>query len=754
LILIFSLEGSSALAQSAPLPGAQLIQPVGVAFKSNSKVLSSQSDTIALESNALAVAAGGIHTCALTVSGGVKCWGGNEQGQLGDGTKINRSKPVEVVGLSSGVTALAAGGGHTCALTDDGGVKCWGDNSAGQLGNGNSTDYSTLPVDVVGLSSGVTALAAGGAHTCALTTSGGVMCWGDNSFGQLGDGTANWRLSPVEVVGLPTGVTAIASGNNHTCALSTSGKVQCWGDNSFGQLGDGTNVDHSTPVDVVGLFSEVTALAAGCGHNCVLTSPWGGVRCWGQNSYGQLGDGSTQESLEPVDVNGLSSGVTTLAAGGGHTCALTLYGGVKCWGRNDNGQIGDGSTSRRLIPVDVAGLSRDMMTISNGDSHTCTLAISGGIRCWGLNGSGQLGDGTTTRLIAPVDVIGLSSGVSALTAGVGSSCALTSAGGVKCWGEFSTSQTVDGSNDWRSTPSDVDGLTSGITALFAGMPFCALTDAGGVKCWESQVNVPWLSSGMKTLALGMDYSCFLTTSGAVKCWGGNEQGQLGDGTTTDRFTPADAVGLSSGVTALAAGYNHTCALTATGAAKCWPGPNSYTPQEVPGLSSSVKAIAVGNFHNCALTAFGGVKCWGSNVYGQLGDGTSHGESSASVDVIGLSSGVTALAVGEEHTCAVTVSGGVKCWGGNSYGQLGDGTTTDRSSPVDVIRLNSSITSLAAGDLHTCALTTFGGVKCWGWNLYGQLGYKRLWVPVNVAGFEGGFPGHKNFLPLVNYLTGS
>ncbi len=203
-----------------------------------------------LASGVQAIAAGELHTCALTDQGGVQCWGANLWSQLGDGSTTFRSTtPVDVVGLASGVQAIAAGGFHTCALTDQGGVQCWGANGSGQLGDGSTARHLTL-VDVVGLASGVQAIAAGGDHTCALTDQGGVQCWGANGSGQLGDGSTTDRTTPVDMVGLPNGVQAIAAGDYHTCALTDQGGVKCWGANFNGQLGDGT-AWHTTPVDVV-----------------------------------------------------------------------------------------------------------------------------------------------------------------------------------------------------------------------------------------------------------------------------------------------------------------------------------------------------------------------------------------------------------------------------------------------------------------------------------------------------------------------
>jgi alpha-tubulin suppressor-like RCC1 family protein len=748
-------------AQPAPA-SAGIFPEVGTPPGPHNTAAQATAQPAAIETLDFTAIAAGRLTCALTSGGGVKCWGYNGAGGLGDGTTAQRSTPVDVSGLASGVTAIAVGGFQTCALAAGGGVKCWGWNGSGQLGDG-TTDQSSTPVDVFGLDQGVTAIAAGGYHTCALVAGGGVKCWGMNDDGQLGDSTTTDRSTPVDVVGLTSGVTAIVAGDSHTCALLSDGGVKCWGYNDYGQLGNGTTTHSSTPVDVVGLASGVTAIAAGGLHTCAI-APGGGVRCWGNDYFGQLGDGTTTHSSTPVDVVGLDQGVTVIAAGFGHTCALTSGGGAKCWGGNGAGQLGDGTTYQSNTPVDVVGLVSGVTAIAGGGGHTCALAGAGRAKCWGGNGDGALGDGTTTQRSTPVDIVGLGSGVAALAAGYEHTCALVSGGGVKCWGKNTEGQLGNNTAQNSSTPVDVVGLGSGVAAIVAGyVHTCALTSGGGVKCWgwnpygqlgdgttnpsSTPVDVVGLASGGTAIAVGGSHTCALTSSGGMKCWGDNSSGQLGDGTTNPSSTPVDVVGLASGGTAIAVGGSHTCALTSSGGVRCWGANGSgqlgdgtttqrNTPVDVAGLASGVTAIAAGGSHTCALTSSGGMKCWGDNASGQLGDGTTD-DRSTPVDVVGLMSTVTTIAAGGGNTCVLVLGGGVKCWGGNGSGQLGDGTMDNRSTPVDVFGLGSGVTAIAASGGHTCALAGDGWAKCWGSDGNGQLGIgtiiQRL-TPVDVVEF--------------------
>jgi len=422
-------------------------------------------------------------------------------------TSSSTTSTTPAFGLSYGSTAFLIGQvAQTRGPTVSGGLSS-SFSLTGTLPAGVSFDTET------GVFTGpstwnfeVAQIAAGWEHTCVLTTSGGAKCWGVNNFGQLGDGTTTNSTTPVDVSGLTSGVASISGGYAHTCAVTTSGGAKCWGRNAARQLGDGTLVSSSTPVDVSGLTSGVASISAGRLHTCAVTTS-GGAKCWGSGGSGQLGDGASANRSTPVDVSGLTSGVASISAKGYHTCAVTTSGGAKCWGLNGSGQLGDGTTTNRSTPVDVSGLTSGAASIHVGEEYTCVLTTSGGAKCWGEN-YGQLGDGTTISSSTPVDVSGLTSGVVSISAADTHTCAVTTSGGAKCWGVNNFGQLGDGTLTDRTTPVDVSGLTSGVASISA---------AGA-------------------------HTCAVTTSGGAKCWGLNGFSRLGDGTTINRSTPVDVTG--------------------------------------------------------------------------------------------------------------------------------------------------------------------------------------------------------------------
>lgn len=342
-------------------------------------------------------------------------------------------------------------------------------------------------------------VSASSVHTCAVTTSGAAYCWGDNGFGQLGDGTTSRQISPVLVAG---GVrfAAIGAGSGITCGVTNSGAAYCWGSNSNGQVGDGTTIDRTTPTAVSGGLTFST-VSVGGGHACGLTTG-GETYCWGANYDGQLGDGTETDRASPTRVVG-GRAFSAVSAGSSHTCAVASTGVAWCWGFSGFGQLGDGQTlvDRRVPGPVVSPVA--FAAVSAGGNHTCGVAAGGAAYCWGYNGDGNLGDGTTMLRTTPVAVAG-ELHFAAVHAGAYHTCGVTASNAPYCWGSIhnNTGQLGDGTFNGRMTP----GLVAG------GLAFAEVS-AG-----------PW-------------HTCGVTTSGTAYCWGFNGQGELGDGTTTLRLAP-------------------------------------------------------------------------------------------------------------------------------------------------------------------------------------------------------------------------
>ncbi|HET8897407.1 MAG TPA: hypothetical protein VFN09_01305 [Rhodanobacteraceae bacterium] len=708
------------------------------------------------------IAPGGGHTCGLTQSHGVKCWGDNDWGQLGIGNTAPSAYPVDVAGLVSGVESIGTGESHTCVLTEAGGVKCWGNNSDGELGLGSTGSPVTTPADVPALATDVKAISVGNHHTCALLLSGGVKCWGSNFYGELGNGSTADSPTPVDVIGLGNGVKAISAGKAHTCALLDTGNIECWGNNGSGRLGDGTASDSSSPVAVLGLDTSAAAVSAGYNHTCALLTD-GSVMCWGNNKHGELGNGSEDyNSYVPVEVAALGSSVVAISTSGasppassrdgGHTCALLSSGTVRCWGYDSYGQLGNGATTDANSPVD-ANLGPHALAVEAGSEHTCALIDTGEALCWGRSDDGQLGigaaadaSGTDTIYRLPVDVNGATDTID-VNAGEYHTCALTATGAAQCWGFNTHGQLGNGSIVNSTFPVDVLGLGSGVQAIATGYDHtCALLGTSVVECWgyngfgqlgigvtdDDNITMPTelqaLGSGIRAIATGYRHSCAVLDAGTVKCWGDNYYGELGDGTTVDSPTPVDVVGLTD-VQSIVAGQSHTCALLESGTVKCW-GYNFYgqlgngtttasiLPVDVVGLAG-VHAISAGESFTCALFDAGTIKCWGRNSAGQLGD-ASYINATSPVVVSGIAQAL-AVSAGGSHACALLTEGTTVCWGEGQYGQLGTGTTTNSAIPALVQAMSSTAASVDAGIRHTCAVTTAGSIKCWGYNQAGLLG---------------------------------
>lgn len=363
-----------------------------------------------LEANALAagrlafaqVSAGVSHTCGVTTGGRLYCWGRNVNGQVGDGTTTNRSKPVPVGGALRFRAVVNLGGNHSCAIRTDDRLYCWGLNESGQLGDG-TTIQRTSPVLVAG-GLKFRSVTGGWAHTCGISSADNrVYCWGDNGSGQLGIGTTDVRLVPAAVGGTLR-FRHVSAGYLHTCGLTTEDRAYCWGSNSTGQIGDSTKVTgRLTPV-TVRTNLKFRQIDAGNYFNCAVTATGNRAFCWGNGINGELGNGVIQDSFWPKLVSG-GLALVRVSAGIGHACGETAGNKAYCWGYNGYGQVGDGTTGlRRPTPVAVKG-GLSFIQVSAG-WHTCGVTPASVAYCWGSNSSGELGDGTTARRLTPRAVVG------------------------------------------------------------------------------------------------------------------------------------------------------------------------------------------------------------------------------------------------------------------------------------------------------------------------------------------------------------
>lgn len=338
------------------------------------------------------ITAGDYHTCYLSATGRVKCWGWNQFGQTGHISSPEQMMLPDWIDLN-GLTQVSAGGYHTCAVNVDHQVYCWGRNNIGQLGNGSTTDSST-PVLVQGLErAGVTTVVSGSLHTCAYERNGRAWCWGSNRDGKLGAGKdAVFSAIPVLVLAPVDQVISLSIGATFTCASGETGQTWCWGEGSFGQTGNKIYKSSPIPQEIVKTIPEVDHISSGWFHTCALSSN-NEISCWGKNYEGELGNSSTVSRAEAVTISGVhtKTGVSLLAAGGRSTCAGTLDHQVYCWGKNDYGQVGDGIPKDQLFPKLISTSESGIIGLTLGASHACYLTENNQLWCWGANDHYQLG---------------------------------------------------------------------------------------------------------------------------------------------------------------------------------------------------------------------------------------------------------------------------------------------------------------------------------------------------------------------------
>jgi prepilin-type N-terminal cleavage/methylation domain-containing protein len=722
---------------------------------------------------AVATAGGAIHTCAVTASGELWCWGSNANGRTGLDTAVGDTlTPTQITGIGT-VSAVAVGSAHTCAIID-GAPHCWGLDTNGRTGLGITTATNTLtPQPVVGLAA-AQAITAGDGHSCAINA-GALFCWGLNSSSQLGDATTTQRPSATAIDAANT-YTQVLAGSAFTCGVRTNDRVYCWGSNSSGRTGtNATSGTRTVPTLVVGAINDgttpLTQLSVSWAQGCVVwdTDLW----CWGDGGSYRRGDNSTSARSTPgitllrtqfgmTPIPG-ATGAVSLAAGSHFTCTTDTSAVLRCWGANTNAQTGLVTTAGTTNSPTVVTVAEGALSVAAGHQHACAVLDNGDTRCWGLNSSGRTGLATTTGArTTPGTIAALAGTTTSLGVGYYASCAVTDVADLWCWGESETFQTGYNSTTDRTTPTRAWIRNVSEPLLLAGLEplaiasgdgySCVVDTDGDLWCWGNNadgrtgldvstgvtLNPTRVTGigGLVAVTAGARHGCALDEDGVVYCWGLNTLGRTGRGfsstVTTLTLTPTTVV-MPEGVAfvTLSAGEAHTCAVTDLGEVYCWGSRSNAqvgtgvvatsgqtTPALVEGLSGIVE-VASGATHTCALDAAGDVWCWGNDSAGRTGLGIATATNTLTPTKLDSLSGVNDIAAGWNHTCAITTSE-LYCWGVNTLGQLGLGDTTARPLPTAVVSFQT-FSTMGAGGNHTCAANTTGVLFCWGANEYRQLG---------------------------------
>ncbi len=624
--------------------------------------------------------------------------------------------------------SVAPGEAHTCGIRLDHTLWCWGRNDYGQLGASESlADFEAVDPRQVGSATDWALVASGPTTSCAIKSDQTLWCWGDNRHGQVGTGTSLPVAAPYQI---PGAWKAVAPGETHACAISADDRLSCWGDNLRAQLGDGTQIDHMSPMPVQSTATWLD-VAVGQVSTCAIQAD-GTAWCWGWDAYGQIGLGSTNGGYVTVPTPVADGGTwKKLALGELFACGITTDRRMRCWGRNDVGQIGDSSGTTRFKPsvVDLDLIS-EWTDVRAGGQHVCGTHGAGRTSCWGSNEYGQLvSDPAKAFRAKPTDIAGAPDNLVAIALGRRSTCAIDASHELWCAG-------LQPHSELR--PVEVGGAW---TEVLAGGGVTCGRQSGTISCWGANHHgavgdgtgldrqLPVAIPDLVTRGFAVsDVVCARNPLNEISCWGMNSDGQAGQTgamATTDVLKPTS---IGNGQFPQVATQRHTCALDNNGAMYCWgynesgecgPAPNS--PQRQIGAYlqfGTWVAVAVGASHTCGIAYLNHhVYCAGLGADGQCGVGFSAPTNVFQEVVVPGTPMFDELTSGPLFTCA-RAGTAAWCWGANATGQLGNQTTMSTGTPIALV---GAWTQLSAGQDHLCGIRTGGTLWCTGANAFGQLG---------------------------------
>ena len=667
------------------------------------------------------VSIGDNHSLGIDTSGKLWAWGDSASGVLGIEGKTSRATPVQITASNGSVTefqGISAGSSKSLAIDEEGNLWSWGENNCVQLraDGGGVVTYDSLPVQITVSNGSVTKFQSAIAGYCknfVIDIEGNLWGWGYNGEGQLGDGTTTGRTTPVQITASNGSVTkfqSVSVGYYHSLAIDIEGNLWAWGS---GMLGDGTTTTRTTPVQITASNGSVTkfqSVSAGNAYSMAIDIE-GNLWAWGYNYDGYLGDGTATDRLSPVQITASNGNVTkfqSVSAGNDNTLAIDINENLWAWGKNQYGQLGDGTATDRLSPVQITasnGSVTKFQSISVGDYYSIAIDINNNAYYTGL------------PFIAN-NKIKSNFSISKLELCNNRIYALSEENNLWAWGENYQGQLGDGMSITGYTPVQIMLSNKSITKF------------------------------QNISAKAYDYSIAIDINRNLWAWGNNNHGKLGDGTTTTRTTPVQITASNGSVTKfqnISSNFDHSIAIDIEGNLWGW-GYNVYgqlgdgtttdktAPVQITASNGSVtkfQSVSVGSYHSLAIDINGNLWAWGSNSYGALGDGTGVMQTSP-VQITASNGSVTkfqSVSVGNFYSLAIDIEGNLWAWGNNESGQLGNGTSINSSRPVQIIASNGTVTKfkgISAGSAHSLAMDINGNLWAWGSNSYAQIDENLDW----------------------------
>ena len=669
-------------------------------------------------------------------------WGkNNNTGNLGDNTLVHRSSPVQI-GAVTTWSQIAAGGNHSMAIKADGTMWLWGDSEYGQLGN-NTNNYTTRkssPVQIGALTTW-SSVGGGSSHTMAIKTDGTMWSWGYNVQGELGSNTVVNRSSPVQIGALTTW-SIMSAGNAHNLAIKNDGTMWGWGINNNGHLGDNTILFRSSPIQI-GALTTWSKVSAGTGASAAIKTD-GTLWIWGTNITGQLGDNTIISRSSPIQV-GLLTTWSQIASAGYHL-AIKTDGTMWSWGYNAHGNLGDNTIILRSSPIQIGSLTT-WSKIDNSAQFSIATKTDNTLWTFGYGAAGSLGDGTTTYRSSPVQVGAQVVAWSLAAGGNYNTMGLKADGTMWLWGGNNYGQNGDDTILKRSSPVQI-GANATWSKIANGRHGMALKTDGSMWLWgrgdEGQIgdnaklrrSSPVQLGALTTwsqIDCGADTSLALKTDGTMWAWGSNGQGQLAQDNRIYRSSPVQIGALTTWSKIDGAPGTSMKAIKTDGTLWAWcgnTGEGVTTTRSSPiqiGALTDWSLTSSSSYHCLAIKTNGTLWAWGFNIsstgQGALGDNTTIDKSSPVQ--IGALTTWSLVSANAYHSMALRTDGTMWAWGKSpNHGRLGDNTTISRSSPVQ-IGISTSWSKIAAGRNHSLAIETNGTWYSWGQNTLfetaGQLG---------------------------------